>query len=377
MAARVRVAEDVTIGHVDRLADALAERIVSKAVWADRCARTGVEVAIGRDAIVVTGFAVWQISMGPDGVLRGLGLDADDIAELAREVFASAGYVGPHAIELPVVSQLEWGLMIDEELMARPYSDDQCITVGYATANDALGHLPIEVVAVRAATRALHDLALAHPEVLGPDGKVLLGVRGTIDQGELDFVNVAIQHNEDVGYEQLYSLVAPAVLEALRTVPRLDVPIEVDADGFVINGRGSFVDGGARGDNGLSGKKLVCDLYGPSVPIGGGALAGKDEFKADRAGTFAARHLAVRLAAREGTEATVEFGWLPGASEPRHVQAELGDGRVLDRSGIEALVGPVDLRLGVIPETLFGRDRDWVDTMRRGYVGVGEVWDRP
>ena len=50
-----------------------------------------------------------------------------------------------------------------------------------------------------------------------------------------------------------------------------------------MNGAGNFEVGGPEGDNGLSGKKLAVDAYGPRVPIGGGALSGKDFFKADRA----------------------------------------------------------------------------------------------
>ena len=59
-----------------------------------------------------------------------------------------------------------------------------------------------------------------------------------------------------------------------------------------MNGAGNFEVGGPEGDNGLSGKKLVVDAYGPRVPIGGGALSGKDFFKADRAGAILARRLA-------------------------------------------------------------------------------------
>jgi len=36
-----------------------------------------------------------------------------------------------------------------------------------------------------------------------------------------------------------------------------------------LSGAGDFIIGGPRGDNGLSGKKLVVDHYGPSIPIGG------------------------------------------------------------------------------------------------------------
>ena len=46
---------------------------------------------------------------------------------------------------------------------------------------------------------------------------------------------------------------------------------------------------GPEGDNGLSGKKLVIDHYGPGVPIGGGALAGKDPHKMDKCGALRAR----------------------------------------------------------------------------------------
>ena len=48
------------------------------------------------------------------------------------------------------------------------------------------------------------------------------------------------------------------------------------SDKLILNGAGEFAIGGPEGDNGLSGKKLVIDHYGPSVPIGGGALSGKD-----------------------------------------------------------------------------------------------------
>jgi S-adenosylmethionine synthetase len=66
------------------------------------------------------------------------------------------------------------------------------------------------------------------------------------------------------------------------------------------------------GDNGLSGKKLVCEGYGPSVPIGGGAQSGKDPHKVDRAGALCARALAVELVKKGAPEALVSLGWAPG-----------------------------------------------------------------
>ncbi|MBM4111689.1 MAG: methionine adenosyltransferase, partial [Phycisphaerae bacterium] len=76
---------------------------------------------------------------------------------------------------------------------------------------------------------------------------------------------------------------------------------------------GDFVEGGPFGDNGLSGKKLVMDAYGPRVPIGGGATAGKDRWKADVRGFHLAREMAVGEVNRFGCrECTVTLAINPG-----------------------------------------------------------------
>jgi hypothetical protein len=72
---------------------------------------------------------------------------------------------------------------------------------------------------------------------------------------------------------------------AARLVPGLDPELPA---AFLVNGAGNFAVGGPEGNNGLCGKKLVVDAYGPRVPIGGGAPSGKDLYKADRGGTTGA-----------------------------------------------------------------------------------------
>jgi S-adenosylmethionine synthetase len=77
----------------------------------------------------------------------------------------------------------------------------------------------------------------------------------------------------------------------------MPVKAELDSIGwsaevhFSVNGAGNSEVGGPDGD-GLSGKKLVVDAYGPRVSIGGGALSGKDFYKVDRAGALLPRCLA-------------------------------------------------------------------------------------
>ena len=134
-----------------------------------------------------------------------------------------------------------------------------------------------------------------------------------------------------IGYEDLHRLLVPQIRDALAELAgHLDPLARLDGDTLRVNGIGDFTCGGPRGDNGLSGKKLVVDHYGPQVPIGGGALCGKDPHKPDRVGPLRARQLAVRLARTTGQAATVHLGWLPGGEEPDRLSARLGDGTILD-----------------------------------------------
>ena len=169
----------------------------------------------------------------------------------------------------------------------------------------------------------------------------------------MERINIAVQHAPDIGFEDLHRLVWPSVAAALDELScSVDVPARLDGDTLRLNGIGDFSCGGPNGDNGLSGKKLVVDHYGPQVPIGGGALCGKDPHKPDRVGPLRARQLAVRLAAATGQAATVHLGWLPGLEAPDRLHARLADGTALDaddRGGIGLGAGPHPRRIGPRP----------------------------
>lgn len=88
-----------------------------------------------------------------------------------------------------------------------------------------------------------------------------------------------------------------------------------------------FVRGGPMNDNGQTGRKLVCDYYGPRVPLGGGALSGKDPWRLDRAGAFRARQIALAIVDTGFvSDALVTFAWAPGEQRPSHVQIVVAGG---------------------------------------------------
>jgi S-adenosylmethionine synthetase len=148
-----------------------------------------------------------------------------------------------------------------------------------------------------------------------------------------------------------------------------------DAARVRLNGAGDFSCGGPHGDNGLSGKKLVVDHYGPGVPIGGGALCGKDPHKVDRAGALAARQLAVQLVRDGGLRAaTVYLVFVPGRREPESCIAYV-DGLWWDDRRIAAAIDVPDLSIeGIVRRFELATVR-WVDVLRHGYFGSGHAWD--
>jgi len=380
MSGALRVSESVTPGHVDRCADAIAERLVEEANTRFGGARCGIEVALNAEEVVLQGYVLTlpppDDSLFPRGYRIIDFTSGEDLTRVVNETLVECGYAGTHEQPLKVRSQLLVDDIEDDEQLNSAFSDDQVIVVGYATPEDAHANLPIETYAAREAQRALFDCALDHPDLLGPDGKVLLGIVEDSSVAIVEFLNVSIQHRDGVDYGELYALLSAPILSALRTIEGLEIPDGFSAREFVINGRGEFSEGGVRGDTGLSGKKLVADLYGPRVPIGGGAIAGKDQFKADRIGTLRARQVAVKLAAATGLSVTTTLAWFPGEAEPRGIQAELSDGQLLSRSDICASTGVGDFTIATTVDELLVARCLWPDAQRMGYVGIGARWDR-
>ncbi len=139
-------------------------------------------------------------------------------------------------------------------------------------------------------------------------------------------------------------------------------------------GAGMFVSGGPNGDNGLSGKKLVVDAYGPTVPIGGGAWSGKDFRKVDRIGGMLARELALAAVAEAGAgEAQVTLEYIPGCEGPVHVGV-LIDGKpaTLERFPVTGAIARDNLGAW---RRYVGVATPLVDLARWGHQQAGMPWD--
>ena len=95
----------------------------------------------------------------------------------------------------------------------------------------------------------------------------------------------------------------------------------------MVNPNGPLSDAGSRKDNGQTGRKLVMDYYGPRVPLGGGAIYGKDPMHVDRFGARKAREMAVEAVKKGAGECTVRAVYAPNVAEPLDVQVEVSGRR--------------------------------------------------
>jgi S-adenosylmethionine synthetase len=324
MPATLYTAEYVLPGHPDKLCDAIADALVEQAARREERALCGVEVTVHRATVFVTGRIACR--------------DAEtiDVPGIVRQVYASAGYDSlwrPSPEELTIRTDLCLGPLNNGEAEFRSLSDDQAIVTGYAVDLPATNYLPPEHWLANRSAHRLRQLRTERPELgLGPDGKVLVLLEAENGSLRLAGFSASLHHAPGADpihlHRAILELLRGQLAEAASAIPGFDPAIP---DAVTVNGAGDFVVGGPEGDNGLSGKKLVVDAYGPRVAIGGGALSGKDFFKADRAGAIIARRLtkAVVLtgAARECL-ATLAF--LPGASEAKIISLCGDAGRQLD-----------------------------------------------
>lgn len=264
-----------------------------------------------------------------------------DIQELVRETYRSAGYgfdaagydwkPGPKA--LGILANLCFGPFAEGERELRHLADDQAICVGYANALQETNHLPPAHWLARKIARQLYDLRKEKGAgQVGPDAKVIVRVESDGTNWQPLHVSISLNHHQGSDWLLRREIAEEAVAQGCggKPTPALE-----------LNGAGMFVCGGPNGDNGLSGKKLVVDAYGPTVPIGGGAWSGKDLHKVDRLGGLLARKLAkLAIGKNLGREALVTLEYIPGCERPVAVDLRV-DGKIWPGDALEVLGDPV------------------------------------
>lgn len=383
-ASPLRFAEAVLPGHPDKLADQVADAIVDIALARDPRAIVQVEVAVHHDHCHLNG----RCSTTGDAIDREF-LDAT-----VRGVYRRAGFGVPFAgvgdgsdYQCPGADAVridQSALVVDvadeNERGDRELCDDQAIHVGYAVGTPETRWLPLEQhLALRLRDELLLLTVSERALGAGPDGKVLVALEATSDgRWRPSWVVCSVQHLAESPVVQLERAVRERFLAVLHheseRCPALLLP-PLPGLPLRINESGVFVEGGPINDNGQTGRKLVCDFYGPHVSIGGGALSGKDPWRLDRAGALRARQIAVAMVDTGFVrEATVTFAWGHRDRRPSGVLVE-ADGRALDASAVNRWLTRFDPSLAATHEELGLATVNWENCARAGHFGRALPWE--
>jgi S-adenosylmethionine synthetase len=311
----IRTSEAVLPGHPDRFSDQVADAIVQACYQADPRAYCQVEVGVWSDQVYLTGGLATREPLG------------ESLQAIVHRVGEQVGYLPGSALDASRYTVHSSVMELRED--PRTWSDrvnDQCIATGYA-GYDALTHyLPPEHFLVQSLTAAVAEScragALQHE---GPDGKLLVRLRESSETWALEQVLITLQQRPSTPFATLAARIGAVLREAYAALRRRDRRWVVAADevALLINPNGPLLNGGSDGDNGQTGRKLVVDHYGPRVPIGGGALAGKDFAHIDRAAAYAARHAAVHAVTSGARECRVTLAYAPNRNEPLEVHYDM------------------------------------------------------
>lgn len=356
----MRFSEAVLLGHPDKLADIISDAVVDAFITLDPSARVACEVLVAKQDVFVAG--------------EMTSVASPEIQEIVRSAIASVGYdqegLGFSASECRVhTSTSQQSKNLAEALFAnsaagRLCAGDQAVVVGYAEGN-AFGGIPAEVFAAKTIARAVSSLRASDATLgLCPDGKVLVGLQ---DQGEqwCEIVVVSVQHRPGANAVVIHDAMHDCVEKSLGSLFRSG------ATRVVVNPpNGTFTFGGPAADTGLTGRKLVVDAYGASVPIGGGAFSGKDPTKVDRTGAYAARWVAKSLVRSELCQkAMVTLTYLIGDEQPIGVNVA-GCGRTPDAELRDIVLEAFDLSPTGIIEALNLRRPIFVRATSSAHFGL-------
>lgn len=374
---KLMTSESVTEGHPDKLADRISDAILDAILTIDPDARVAAETTLSVGLALIAG----------EITCRGY----VDIQKIVRDTLREVGYTkseygidATSAAVLVAINEQSPDIALgvnraQEAGSGDPYdrlgAGDQGIMIGYAC-DETPELMPLPIMLAHRLTYRLAELRKSGAlPYLRPDGKAQVTVAyDGITPTQVTAVVVSAQHDENVPITQLREEIEAQVIRAV--IPERYFGPETKV---FINPTGRFVVGGPQSDTGLTGRKIIIDTYGGSVPHGGGAFSGKDATKVDRSASYYARYIAKNIvAARLASRCQVQLAYAIGVARPISMAVEtFGTGAVDDEVLARAVADVFDARPAAIIDQLGLRAPIYKATSCYGHFGRnGFPWEK-
>lgn len=326
----MKTAEFVSPGHPDKIADQISDRILDRALVENPDCKVAIETLVTGNSsggLVVLGGEMTESTYHE--IKEAIPYLVKDVLEDNIRNSHQEFDLSKYTLSENITPQ---SLEIRDAVVDQKGAGDQGIMVGFAT-NKTSTLLPHEFDLAREIQMDLWELQKYNLD-FGLDAKVQVTENGGYTV--VISVQTELEKNEYEG--KLVSLV--------QNIIGPDFTLHV-------NPSGSFTKGGPAADTGVTGRKIVVDSYGPTIPVGGGAFSGKDPSKVDRSGAYAARHLAVNLV-EHGLceEALVRLSYGIGMEHPIELSVAFNGTEKKRPAGIEKFIQCFDFRPEAIIERL-------------------------
>jgi S-adenosylmethionine synthetase len=345
--------ESVTTGHPDKLCDQVSDAIVDRFLLQDPNSSIVAECAIASGVLFISTHYASQARFDiPDiarAVIREVGyskevFDADACTVLTSFMDHTASNYSPLQLEN----------MQDEEI-GHITAKHQVTVFGYACDQTA-ALLPLPIWLAHRLADTLDSPAVRNqlPYLL-PDGKTQVGIEFRNGQPSRIHSITLVASQTDaraVDPDQLRSDLIDLVIDPVLQSERFKTDAKT---GIFVNPEGPLIGGGPVAHSGLTGRKTGIDTYGEYARHSGAALSGKDPFRVDRVGAYAARYAAKNIvAAGLATECEVQLSYTIGTAEPVSMRVRtFGSGGDLDDGKLaERVTAAIDFRLGGIVRDL-------------------------
>ena len=352
-------AETVSPGHPDKIADLISDYVLTQALENNKKSRVAVETFLtgtNNGGLVVVGGEISEIADISD----------DDVIKIVHEALKKTIKTSFRDFDLEKLLIQNELTPQSEEIRAAVEDDedqgagDQGIMVGYAT-NETPSFMPPTFDKSRNIQKALWRIQ-NDDDMLDLDSKVQVTTGG-----EMTKVVISTQHQEKADIDKLHEEFTKLVRNSVEEDFILD-----------LNPSGSFIKGGPAGDTGLTGRKIVVDAYGPSVPVGGGAFSGIDPSKVDRSAAYAARHLAKNIVAHNLAEkCQARVAYAIGKAEPYELTVNTFNTEKCENKVLNDFIKNFDMRPGSIIERLDLLNVNYrEDTLFSHFGHEGRNWEK-
>ena len=300
-----KFSEYVSPGHPDKCADYISEYILDRYLEKDPNVRYAVEVMVKGNMVHLAGeitstvyFGYWEYKGFVKCALREIGYTEEYADAWGGKV------INPENIELQVditAQSPEIGQGVDNDGWG-----DQGIFFGYADPDS-------EYMTPRSHSLA-KDLCYMLYIQARNDGIGGIDIKTEIildEDGLIEKIIAAVPCRNDAEYEKVLKSIHNWYSEVEPDLLRLPT--------IILNGTGNYVMHGPIADCGITGRKLVVDLYGGELHVGGGSPWTKDGSKADLTLNLFARDMARGYAKKEKMPVKVSVACCIGRSEIDYV----------------------------------------------------------